>query len=306
MSTPHEDDLSAQESIMRDIKIRDYDKVYFQYVTDNPHLGLFIDKRNSYKNNKHVGGGKVNKIRVSYKNNDFIIFEKKVDNGYDIAIHRNNDVEEVETCLHVMIDSITGLAYLQNISYYKNCNMKGNLNNPGGGGILLRMCIKFLKKSKEKYDIRRIQLKDNSLFTCKLNNKKIFLPIIHTLLFGDTWYGKYGFRPYIPDSDQEDKELNEYYSKNKEIVLTTKVKDTNLFNYLFEALKDESNKSEVEIKTFIDEYYAKYKNCTISQFFKMFLLNFDSTCKIFSKIYRGFYTNLKLYNFYGHPFYLDI
>jgi hypothetical protein len=28
--------------------------------------------------------------------------------------------------------------------------------------------------------------------------------MLHILVFGDTWYGKYGFRPYDPHNDIED------------------------------------------------------------------------------------------------------
>lgn len=300
--------MSQQELIMKDIQIRDYDKVYVQYMINDLDLISFINKRNSRINidNKKTGGGKVRKIHISYENNEFIIYEKELKNGYDISIQRYNNIEEVEKCLHVMIDSTIGIAYLQNISYYKDCNVRANLDHPGGGGILLRLCIYFLKDKKERYRITRIQLKDNSMFTCRSNSRKLFFSSMHTLLFGDTWYGKYGFRPYDPDLMEEDKELLKYYMENKEIVQTVKVKDTNLFNYLFEVLKDVPDKSESEIQKFINRYHEKYKDHTISQFFRMFLLDFDSTCSIFSRFYRGFYKNKRLYNFYGHSFYLDI
>jgi hypothetical protein len=197
------------------------------------------------------------------------------------------------------------LAYIQNISYYNDCVSTG-LDYPGGGSSLLKMCIQFLKDKKDKYGVRRIQLKDTSSFWCKNIKEPIQLSILHTLIFGDTWYGKYGFRQYIPETDKPHKGLLEAYEKNRQIVNTIKVKDTNLFNYLFEIMKDMSQKSEEEQKTFIDKYYEINKNLTIRKFFRKFMGNFQKSCDIFSRFYIKYFSQLELYNFYGHSFYLDI
>ena len=65
------------------------------------------------------------------------------------------------------------LAYIQNISYYDDCVVRANLDYPWGGGTILRLCIQFLKEMKEKYQIRRIQLRDNSEYTCDNKSPKI-------------------------------------------------------------------------------------------------------------------------------------
>jgi hypothetical protein len=45
--------------------------------------------------------------------------------------------------------------------------------------------MKLVKKYKDKYDIKTIILKDNSIKKC--NNNNIKLPIMLILLTGDTW-----------------------------------------------------------------------------------------------------------------------
>ena len=53
----------------------------------------------------------------------------------------------------------------------------------------------MLKKYKNKLGINMIILTDNSIKIC--NKKNIILSKMLILLTGDTWYGKYGFKPFI-------------------------------------------------------------------------------------------------------------
>jgi hypothetical protein len=297
------DNETSQEGIMRDINIQNYKEIYRHYLSDH-NLSNFLDNRRKNNSNDQIGGGTIRIIGYEYNDKEFVLYEKESEDGYDISIHRNNDDTEYK-CLHIIINVELKLAYIKNISYHKNC-LKGGLDSPGGGSNLLKVCINYLKDTKDTYGVKRIQLMDTSSFLCKSNNKHIQLPIMHTLIFGDTWYGKYGFKPYDSHLDKEDEELSKYYQENKDIVRSTEVDNTNLFNYLFEVLKNQEGKTEKEVKRFIDEYHEKYHNYTISEFFKMFLMKFDKNCGIFSQFYRGFYKNQKLYNFYGHSFYLDI
>ena len=119
-----------QEKIMKDIKIKKPEKVYFQYMVDDRDLIEFIDNRNKYetydKNNVvQNGGGKTRKLKYTYDNKRFILYEKAIEDGYDISIHRKDDTENSQTCLHIMINLDLKLAYIQNISYYKDCIRTG-------------------------------------------------------------------------------------------------------------------------------------------------------------------------------------
>ncbi len=299
-----------QESKMKHININDYKKVYRQYMLNDPTLIQFIDKRNNYGKNDKIyfsqsGGAKVKKLKYKHDSYTYILYEIKNVDGYDISIRRKNDIDNPQSCLHILINTELRLAYIQNISYYKDCVDTG-LEHPGGGSKLLKMCIQFLKDTVDRYNVKRIQLKDNSMFTCHKNNKKIKMSLMHTLLYGDTWYGKYGFRPYDPYNDVQDKELSEIYEKNIIIVKTTKTKDTNIYNYLYDLLLDNDQSNKEKIKEKIDNYYKKYANNTINVLFRNFLMNFENACAIFSQFYIGFCIGLHIYDFTGESFYLDI
>ena len=54
------------------------------------------------------------------------------------------------------------------------------------------------------------------------------------LLTGDTWYGKYGFRPYTRHSDSFilDELNNKLYEKNKKIFNEITISNINLIKYI--------------------------------------------------------------------------
>lgn len=291
-----------QENIMKDIKIKSHKKVYFQYMINDPNLMDFLLKRN--KNNTQTGGGKIRKIKYKFDNKIFKLYEKEVEDGYDISVHRTDDLENPQTCLHIMINTEFHLAYIQNISYYEDC-VSTLLEHPGGGSILLKMCIEFLKDTQSRYNVKRIQLKDNSYFTCFENNEKIKLALLHTLIHGETWYGKYGFRPYKPYNDTRDEVLYKFYKNNRNIVRNTKVKDTNLFHYINRIIKKKVGDAK-KAKEIMKKYYSKFKDDLIVDFFKKYLLKFQHSCKGFSEFYMEFAQDNGIYDFNGKSFYLDI
>lgn len=237
----------------------------------------------------------------TYKKNRYIVRERTDKYRRSLAILRESD--DSQSCMHMMIDDSVNdyrTVYLQNISRYPDCALQSEYQVTGSS--LLRLSLSLAKK----YNVKRIQLKDNSAYLCKPRNKKLLFPLMHTLLWGNTWYGKYGFRPYDPDHDEEDVELAMIYDENKNIIKTTKVADTNLFNYLSEIFTDDKTKTEAEIKDIVDRYYAKYSDHTISEFFRAYLGEFDQACSVFSLFYLGFAKNNDIYNFFGHSFYLDL
>jgi len=291
---------------MKHIRIKKYRDVFAQYLLNCPDLVVFLNNRNSAATHVTGGGGnKTKKIKYTFENYTFTLYETKVTGGYDISIKRKNDPEDPQTCLHIMTNSEAKLAYIQNISYYKDCVDTG-LEQPGGGSILLRLCIKFLTDNKKKYKINRIQLTDRSLKTCDRNGAKINFAIMHTLMFGDTWYGKYGFRPYDPVKNIRYEKNNESYNRNIRIVGNTIVKNTNLFNYLEAVIETDKTKSKREIAEIVNKYYKLYGNYTIRNFFMAFLSNYDASCAMFSGFYDNYAENQKLWDPFGSSFYLDI
>jgi len=288
--------------VMRSIGIRKTREVYKQYMLEDHDLMRFIEDR--YNNNTQKGGGKIRKIHYVFENYDFVMYERKIEDGYDISVRRNDDIEDAQTCLHIMCNSKLGLAYLQNISYYKDC-VKVGLQYPGGGSVLLKMFLDFMRTNKDRYKIKRIQLKDNSMYPCK--NSKIKFAIMHTLMFGNTWYGKYGFRPYDPYENKPDEYGREKYNLNKLITKTTMVKNTKLFDLLKDALKKaKPDYTDNKIKTFVDTFRQNYGSYSVNRFAQEFLAKYDMTCDVFYLFYERFADNIGLTNFFDRSFYLDL
>lgn len=281
---------------LKDIKIPYYKK-YFAKLMDN----FYVSRE--YKHNS-ITGGKTTKLE--YKGFIFYCKQKK-DNSYDISIRRNdNEIERsIDHCLHIIIDKNikdNKIAYIENISYYNDC-IKTGLEHPGGGSKLLKIALKFLKKNKEKFDINRIYLVDNSRFYC--NDLIINLPILSTLINRHTWYGKYGFRPYESLSHKPDKILLKHYNKNIKIMKTTIIKDTTLPKHLLKMIKDNETNKE-KIKETFKKFYTEYSELHVYEYFEIFINTFDLNCKLLSTFYKEFSYDIGLYDFHGKSFYLDI
>jgi hypothetical protein len=297
-----------QHTIMNNIKIKNYEDVYFQYMIADYYLMKFIDRRNTYENyiQNQYGGGKVKKIKYNFNGDTFILFEEETKNGFDISIHVHDDITDPTMCLHIIIDKSMKSAYIHNITYNKNCVSTG-LNYPGGGKILLKMCIEFLTLNKQKYNIKQLELMDNSVFSCKPIKQNINFSMMTILLSGDTWYGKYGFQPFDNfddgNSDKETKKLMKLYGNNKKIITTAKVRNTRLLRYLYSTLDDDEKKENMVV---IKEYFDRNKDLTINKFFAKFLTDFNESCPVFAKFYSDYFDSLGLYNFRGKSFRLYI
>jgi hypothetical protein len=59
----------------------------------------------------------------------------------------------------------------------------------------MAITIKFLKKYSEKFNIKYIELTDNSYIDCNHKDIKIWLADLSQLQYNDTFYGKFGFVP---------------------------------------------------------------------------------------------------------------
>jgi hypothetical protein len=167
--------------------------------------------------------------------------------------------------------------------------------------VLLKLAIQYLRDFKTRYNVERIVLQDNSFFKCR-NDKNISLAIMYTLLYGTTWYGKYGFRPYDESKKGLDEELYVAYKNNIKIVTTKKIKHTIMFEIMYELYK--TNMSEEEALRKKKKYREKYGDLTIDKFFRVFLKNFENSCLIFDQFYRTFCTKEKIQKFDTHKFYL--
>jgi hypothetical protein len=111
-------------------------------------------------------------INCKFEGRDFTIYEAKIGDGYDISLFPANN-ENKPKCIHITTHPSKGKAWkdgldfrgdaeIQTISYFKDCIGLGAMTS-GGGTILLKLALQFLKERKQRYDIKRIILMDNSL-----------------------------------------------------------------------------------------------------------------------------------------------
>lgn len=222
----------------------------------------------------------------------------KDSSGTTISLHNEND-EEKHICLMINVSKeLGGNAEINSISNEGNCVSDNGIFKLNGTQ-LLNIAIDFIKQIKDKYDVKRIVLKDNSRKLCGKHN--LWLPILHTLLYGNTWYGKYGFRPVSNKSDKVN--IMDIYNNNKKIYRTAKVKDIkNLKKYIDEYFKIKVDKEEY-VK--IMDIYNRYETVHVFDFMRT-LLDFKH-CEFISYIYEKVFDDLGYINTTkDHLFYLDI
>ena len=227
-----------------------------------------------------IGGGK--KLKVTYNDHEYVFNEAMDENYY--VLYSKDDLE----CVAIIIDKKDRYAEIHGIGNYKSCLDDINTNI---GSTLLKITLKLVKKYKDKLDIKKILVTDNSLKKC--NNKNIKLSMMLTLLTGDTWYGKYGFIP-------EEEILKRKYENNKKIINMIRLKDIDLIKYL--KMTNLCEKVIDKSKQFIE----KHKTLLIKDYLSRFLKEYDNTCEYFYDFYEHLFDDLGLYNFHRQIFVLAI
>lgn len=219
----------------------------------------------------------------------------KVDNGdsYMFTLYQNNYVKKNPECIVVMVDKKDGTSAIQSLYHDKKCLTLDNekfFHNRGK--TLLYVALKILQKMKVHFNLKTVQLTDNSYKICNTDNKSINLWALSTLTSGDTWYGKHKFVPI----KQEDIDK---YLYNKKIMNTVLVNYTNVMSLI--------ENSAVKLG-----YTAMYKNINkmkkdfgndkLKDFLTTFLKDYEDTCEIFVNIYDDIIINIGLKNMYGVPY----
>lgn len=223
-----------------------------------------------------IGGGK--KLKVVYNDKKYI-FEEAMDKNYYVLYSK----DEFE-CVAVIIDIETKTAEIHGIGNYTSCLDDINTNI---GSTLLRITLKMIEKYKDKFNINKILLADNSLKKC--NNKNIELSKMMILLTGQTWYGKYGFRPTRLFD-------NEQYENNIKIMNSVKLNDIDLIKYLSMTTLDKNiiKKSKIFLQT--------HSNMLVKDYLLRFLKEYDKTCLYFYDFYQQLFIDLGLYDFHRRTF----
>ncbi len=220
-----------------------------------------------------TGGGTNKTFKIKYHNKEYK-FQQAMDEIYYV-LYTTGDLEWVS----IIIDKEKREAEIHSIGNYKSCLQESNVNV---GSTLLKITLKMLQKFKDKLNINKISLTDNSIKKC--NNKDIILSTMLILLTGDTWYGKYGFRPR--------KNLITKYENNKKIMNTITLKDIDLIKYL---KMTKLNEKVIEAsKIFIENH----QSLLVKDYLTRFIKEYDKTCEYFYDFYEKLFEDLELYDFY--------
>ena len=257
--------------------IKDYDILSSNIqIGGNKHKIIqFIDIGGVYTFNVYIDDSDVKYIKISVLSSD------------------END------CITIIIIKEEHLAILHNMSYYDNCAREG-LGRPGGGNKLLRFALNLILSHKEKYNIKKILLKDNSFLYCKGFEHTIKLAQLRMFTHGSPWYASYGFKPYDVETKKESKNLIKILENSKE---TINVLKTNTIDIL-SLIENEKLKINIDEITILIKKYPLMKNLL-----KALSNNFDKYCRLIYYILDSIYKRIpmeKLGNFHEKTFILSI
>jgi hypothetical protein len=287
---------------------------YAGYLYQTNHYGYFSKMcKNSLKNCQYGGNRKNIKFEgidfnfTKYRDDDYVmygIFEKD-ENGEEDK--KNGELE----CLLIRISKKEKTATILGIGYKPCCftnkqikYFKGKKN----GTVLLKLALKLIDEVKEHYGLTKILLQDNSRKSC--NNSYIELSKMSILMYGETWYGKYGF---VPSKDEVIDEIGvKQYKKNKKIMDEIKVSDVKILKkYILDGYVDVIKKNPnknldlmLPDRYKITELYNTYKHDKrlLKDFIKDLLIDYDKSCLLFFSFYDSLYDDLNLTNFQGKTF----
>ena len=254
------------------------------------HIKIFHNKtiKNQY------GGGDKNTY-ITYKNEKFN-FSRVNDDGF--LFYALYQIGSNRECIMIIIEKDINNCSINTLSYDDNCFPEKKEKNgiKWSGSDLLKIAFKLIEKIKDKYKLKTITLTDNSQKICS-EGKSLDLGLMLTLISGDTWYGRYRFRP-------KDKNLQKAYKKNKEIMENTKIQDVLYFKDMLQKSLKKYYKNNKKIQEEIINKYNEYfiQNNTLKSFLSLLLTYYDATCEMFYDFYINLASKLGLVQMFGKSF----
>ena len=275
-------------------------------LTTGGQLSYYYELYNNFKN--MTGGKKAVKEIIHYKNNVFVFYRYKVGNAVHYALHPEENIDKLPECSLIIINKIKKSATIHGIVYYEDlkCFTDAQVNTIGseiGGKLLLKLSLAIINKVKDHYNLKYIQLTDNSRKKCDLINEFIDLDSLKMLTSGNTWYGSYGFIPFNSTSEKTDKMSYKDYLHNQKIVKNTLVKNANIEKYVMKAIdkyKLKINKNDM--KTVI----KKYDNTSVMKCLKDLTDKYDKHCAIFHYLYNKLMSDLNMKNLHGRVYWKQL
>lgn len=284
--------------LLEKLGVKNYSRTSELLYTED--FNFFMNYR---KKNKHImKGGGDNHFYYMFKDYKFKIFYYSDKDRYTFSIH-NNDNEDDSTCLLLFIPMKENYVYVHTISVHEKC-VSNNISKTKIGTLLFQCMLDFIdNKLKNKFKLKYIQIKDNSQFYCKVTKKNINFSSLYMLSRGETWYGKYGFKPFDDNELTIHKRNYKNYKKNQKIVENTKIKDTNIGKYMKDAIKEKPEINFGLTNDKIDKFMERFKNKSVRKFFYALTKLYDQSCGLISEIYEDVMDDLGMTNLQGITYY---
>lgn len=250
---------------------------------------------------KYQVGGAIKQIK--FNNYLFNVNISNDNDGLTISVIVPNENNPRE-CVIILVDIENKMAIIQGISKISECVIPAFVGPDGFGSLLLKFSLSFLRTYKKKFKINRIVLQDNSLKPCNHCNQRIRMADMHFLINGDTWYGKYGFRPFDPPNNKPDNVDLHIYNKNKKIIADANTSDVPLYEMIEETVH-KLKITNIKLDN-IKKFVKHNKNQKLSKVIKLFYDKYEIYCCVFTVIAPKIMESLGMTSFYGKNFYLDI
>lgn len=279
--------------IFERLKIKDPIKtIIYNYPSFDKEL--FKKVFNNKKIINQYGGGDKDTY-ITYKNEKFL-FSRVDDDGY--LFYALYEVGGNRECIMIVVEKDINNCSIAGLLYDDKCfaDKKIEKGEKWSGSDLLKIAFKLIEKIKDRYKIKTITLTDNAQKFCR-KGKQIDLGLMLTLISGDTWYGKYGFRP-------KDKNLHKAYEKNKEIMKNTKTSDVPYFKEMLEKSLKKYYKNDKKLQEEILGKYNEYcdENKKLKNFLSLLLNYYDATCEMFYEFYIDLASKLGITKMKGENF----
>jgi hypothetical protein len=227
-----------------------------------------------FNNNKKTQiGGNNNYKKIKYGDNKYI-FQELIENTWFLR-----SIDDNYDCVSISIDKENKTSIINNINAdIAKCGLNILTNQ---GSHLVKLSIKFLKKYKKEFKINKILLKDNARKAC-YNEDGFYFSDFLLLVNGDTFYGKYGFKPISKNSKK-------YYYKSKKIMNNLYIKELDLEDFFNNKFK---KKEEIKFQKLLLNNQNKLLKNVLSNFFRK--EKYDKRCYMIPFIIRLF--NIKISN----------
>jgi len=265
-------------------------------------VNINTDIYNKFVPDKYIqiGGSK---HKFTHENLTYMIHRDEDSDNINFYIFNNDNDDSPDVCAHLIINKKKQMIYVQGISNYKGCAVEG-MPKTRGGSYLLQAVLAYINKIKKQYKLKYIMLRDNSYFSCRRTGKSVSMSALYMLTKGSTWYHKYGFVPFDPETENIDMAKYIDLKTNQKIVDIIPVKCTPIkeliMDSFFKYKYDDSSKKDL-VKAL-----TRYENMSVKSFMAMFMKEYDLTCDVFGDIYKQLLASLQMVDLHGTVYYKQL